>query len=98
GQTEVWTSHSEAILVRMLVALAQSMKLPLGGVNVERVGTTDSESFARYHIPRMTITAISQESWPLLHSKKDNIKAINPDLYYDSYRMIAPYLVLLDQQ
>ncbi|HEY1732298.1 MAG TPA: M28 family peptidase [Terriglobales bacterium] len=98
GKTEVWTSHSEPILIRMLVAVAQSMKIPLGGINVEQVGTTDSESFAHYHIPRITITAISQDTWQLLHTKKDNIAAINPELYYDSYRLIAPYLVLLDQQ
>jgi hypothetical protein len=96
--TKVWTSHSETILVKMLVAMAQSMKLPLGGINVEQVGTTDSESFAHYSIPRITITAISQDTWPLLHTKKDNINAIKPDLYYDSYRLIVPYLALLDQQ
>lgn len=98
GDTEVWTSHSEPLLVRMLVAMAQSLKLPLGGVNVERVGTTDSESFAHYKIPRITITAITQETWPLLHSTKDNFNAIAPRLYYDSYRLIVPYLVFLDQQ
>jgi hypothetical protein len=98
GKTELWTSHSEPILIRMLVALAQSMKIPLGGINVEQVGTTDSESFARYHIPRITITAITQNTLQLLHTRKDNIAAINPELYYESYRLIAPYLVLLDQQ
>lgn len=96
--TKVWTSHSEDILVRMLVAVARSMKLLLTGVNVERVGTTDSESFARYKIPRITIHSITQETLPMLHSKDDNIKAIKPGLYYDSYRLIAPYLVLLDQE
>lgn len=98
GKTEVWTSHSEPIFIRMLMAMAKSMDLPLGGVNVEQVGTTDSESFAHYGIARMTITAITQDTWPLLHTKNDNIKAINPNLYYDSYRLIAPFLVLLDQQ
>jgi Zn-dependent M28 family amino/carboxypeptidase len=98
SKTEVWTSHSEPILIRMLVAMAQSMNLPLGGINVEQVGTTDSESFAHYSIPRITITAITQDTLALLHSKKDNIKAITPELYYDSYRLITPYLVLLDQQ
>jgi Peptidase family M28 len=61
GKTEVWTSHSEPILVRMLMASAKSLDLPLGGINVERVGTTDSESFAHYLIPRITITAITQK-------------------------------------
>jgi hypothetical protein len=96
--TKVWASHSDPQMLRMLIALAQSMQLPLSGMNVERVGTTDSESFARYKIPRITIHSITQETWPLLHSSNDNIKAINQDLYYDSYRLIAAYLVLLDQQ
>ena len=98
GKTEVWTSHSEPILIRMLVAIAQSMSVPLTGVNVERVGTSDSESFAHVGIPRITIHAVTQDTLPLLHSKKDNFSAINADQYYDSYRLIAPYLVLLDQQ
>jgi hypothetical protein len=98
GKTEVWTSHSDPELIHMLMAVAQSLKLPLGGVNVERVGTTDSESFAHYGISRMTITAITQSTWALLHSNDDNIKAIQPELYYDSYRLIVPYLALLDQQ
>ncbi|MGC2108811.1 MAG: M28 family peptidase [Candidatus Korobacteraceae bacterium] len=96
--TKVWTSHSDDVLVRMLVAMARWSHAPLLGVNVERVGTTDSESFARYKIPRITIHSLTQENLTLLHSKDDNIKAIKPDVYYDSYRLIAPYLVLLDQQ
>jgi hypothetical protein len=95
--TKVWTSHSEELLVRMLVAMAQSMNLPLSGINVERVGTTDSESFARYKIPRITIHSLTQETLPILHTRNDNIKAIKPNLYYDSYRLIVPYLALLDQ-
>lgn len=117
GPTEVWTSHSEPILVRMMVAMAQSMKLPLTGVNMDITETpqplrfrqrpyarnlepvtTDSESFAAIGVPRINIHSISLDTWSLLHTKKDNIHAIKPDLYYDSYRMIAPYLVLLDQQ
>ncbi len=117
GPTEVWTSHSEPILVRMLVAMAESMKLPLAGINMDNVGpgqwprftprlnlrnlspvTTDSESFADVGIPRITVTAISHDTWPLLHSSKDNIKAINPEQHYESYRLVVPYLALLDQQ
>jgi hypothetical protein len=98
GETEVWTSHSEPILVRMMVAVAKSLGIPLSGMNVEEVGTTDSESFRKVGIPNITIHSLNQATLPLLHSKKDNISAIKPDLYYNSYRLIAPYLVLLDQQ
>jgi hypothetical protein len=118
GPTEVWTGHSESILVRILVAMAQSMKVPINGINMDRdrMGqpqrfrprqsiarnlpqvSTDSESFADVGIPRITITAITHDTWPLLHNSKDNIKAINPEQYYESYRLIVPYLALLDQQ
>jgi hypothetical protein len=96
--TKVWVSHSEPLLMNILWGVAQSLQLPLGGVNVDKVGTTDSESFAHYKIPRITIHSITQETWPLLHSKGDNIKAIQSNQYYDSYRLIAAYLAVLDQQ
>jgi Zn-dependent M28 family amino/carboxypeptidase len=96
--TKIWMSHSEPLLRNILLAVAQSLQLPVSGVNVEKVGTTDSESFAHYKIPRITIHSITQETWPLLHSKGDNIKAIQENLYYDSYKLIAAYLAVLDQQ
>ena len=96
--TKVWVSHSDPTFVRMLVAMSQWLKLPLGAVNVEEVGTDDAQSFTRYKIPHITIHSVTQSTLPVLHSKNDNFKAINPDLYYDTYRMIAPLLVLLDQQ
>jgi hypothetical protein len=96
--TKVWATHADPMLLRDLIAIAHSLNLPLSGVNVERVGTTDSESFSRYKIPRITIHSITQETWRLLHSKNDNITAVKPDLYYDSYRMIAAYVAFLDVQ
>jgi hypothetical protein len=96
--TKVWATHSEPFLMNILLAVAHSLQLPLSGVNVERVGTTDSESFAHYKIPRITIHSITQETWPLLHTSRDNIKAIHTDFYYDSYRLIAAYLAVLDSE
>ncbi len=98
SSTKIWASHSEPLLIGILQAVARSLKLPLSGVNVDKVGTTDSESFAHYKIPRITIHSITQETWPLLHSRGDNIKAIQDDLYYDSYTLIAAYLAVLDRQ
>jgi Peptidase family M28 len=96
--TKIWMSHSERSLVNLLWGVAQFLQLPLSAVDVDKVGTTDSESFAHYKIPRITIHSITQETWPLLHSKGDNIKAIQSNLYYDSYRLIAAYLAVLDQK
>jgi Iap family predicted aminopeptidase len=89
GPTEVWVSRSDPTLVRELDAVAQGLKVPLRGVNVDRIGTTDSESFARYKIPRITIHTLTQETLPILDTSKDRLDKIQMQDYYESYRLIA---------
>jgi hypothetical protein len=43
GPTEVWVSRSDQKLVRALNGLAQALKLPLIGVNVNEIGQSDEE-------------------------------------------------------
>lgn len=93
---EVWASHSDPQLLKALEIIADKMKIPLTGVNVEEVGTADSESFAAAGIPRTTIHSVDQQTLNILHSDNDNLKAIHPELYYESYRLIAGYLVAVD--
>ena len=94
--SEVWASHSDPQLLKALELIAQKMKVPLSGVNVEEVGTADSESFAAAGIPRTTIHSVDQKTVDILHSDRDDIKAIHPNLYYESYRLIAGYLAAVD--
>lgn len=96
GQTEVWLSHADPYLAATLNAVAKALNLPLGVVNVDGVGSSDSEQFARRKIPRITIHSLTQQTLPILHSSRDNMKAIRVDDYYDSYRLIQGYLVYLD--
>ena len=56
----------------------------------------DSESFAKYKIPRITIHSVTQQTWPILHSSKDKLDEIKMDDYYASYRLMAGYLAFLD--
>jgi len=44
--TEIWATHSDKHLVAALASLGRQMNLPVTGVNVEQVGSTDSEQFA----------------------------------------------------
>jgi Iap family predicted aminopeptidase len=97
GPTEVWTSHSNPTLAGLLGGMANNLHLALYGVNVDKVGTTDSESFARYKIPRITIHTLTQQTLPILHSRRDTLDKIRMSDYYDSYKLIAAYLVALDQ-
>ena len=96
GPTEMWLSHADPYLAAALRAVAKSLSLPLGVVNVDKVGSSDSEEFARRKIPRITIHSVTQQTWPILHSAQDNMKAVHLDDYYDSYRLIEGYLVYLD--
>jgi hypothetical protein len=96
GPTKVWGTHSDTVLMTALWQVASSMKLPLDVVNVERVGSTDSESFVKYKIPRITIHSVTQETWRILHSRQDALPAIKMDDYYNSYRLLTVYLAFLD--
>lgn len=96
GPTEMWLSHADHQLAAALSAVAEALRLPLGVVNVDQVGSTDSEQFAERRIRRITIHSVTQQTWSILHSSRDNLKAIRLDDYYDSYRLIQGYLVFLD--
>jgi hypothetical protein len=97
--TEVWASHSDARLTGILFSVAQQMNLPFSGVNVEQVGSTDSEQFAVRKIPRITIHSLTQETWNarILHTSKDKLSAMRIDDYYQTYSLLAAYLAFLDQ-
>jgi len=97
--TEVWTHRSDQRLTLGLHAIARQLGLPLSGVNFERVGSTDSESFAGRKIARITIHSLTQKSedQQILHTSKDRLSAMNLDQYYDTYHLLAAYLAALDQ-
>lgn len=94
--TKVWASHADKILLDALASVAVASKLPVSTVNVDKVGTTDSESFARYQIPRITLHSVTEETIPVLHSPNDTLSAIKMNYFYDSYHLIAEYLAYLD--
>ena len=97
--TEVWASHSDKRLTGALVYIAKQLSLSVTAVNVEQVGSSDAEQFAQRKIPRITIHSLTQETWNagILHTSKDRISAIRLDDYYQTYRLLAAYIVFLDQ-
>ncbi len=98
GPTEVWASHADPPLLNALARIASTMKLPIAVMNVDNLGSTDSESFAEFKIPRVTIHSLTEKTLPILHSSRDRIDAIHMDDYYTTYRLMAGYLALLDTQ
>jgi Zn-dependent M28 family amino/carboxypeptidase len=96
GTTEVWMTHAAPELAQPLADIAKAMNLPVYQMNVERVGSSDSESFRERKIPSMTIHSITQKTLGILHTPKDTIDQISRKDYLESYRLIAGYLVYLD--
>lgn len=96
GPTEVWSTHADKTLLDALAAVSAATKLPVSAMNVDNVGSADSESFAPYHIPRITLHSVTSETLPVLHSSRDKMDAIKMKDYYDSYHLIAAYLAYLD--
>ena len=94
--TKVWTSHADKSLLDALATVSAATKLPASTMNVDNLGTTDSESFASYRIPRITLHSVTPEKMHILHSSEDTMLAIHMDDYYDSYRLVAEYLAYLD--
>jgi Zn-dependent M28 family amino/carboxypeptidase len=45
AETEVWVHRADPNLVHLMEVAAASLKLPISGVNVDKVGSTDSEPF-----------------------------------------------------
>jgi hypothetical protein len=96
GETEVWASHADPKLVSLIIGTAEILKLPVSGMNVDGVGSTDSESFRAKKIPAITIHSLTSATLPILHSAKDRIEAIHKDAYYRTYRLVLGYLAVLD--
>jgi putative aminopeptidase FrvX len=96
GQTQIWLSHSDRKLANWLGGVAKQLNIPVGAIDVEKVGTTDSEPFREKKIPAITVHSITQSTWHILHSPADNMEAIHLDDYYKTYRLLMSYLAALD--
>jgi Zn-dependent M28 family amino/carboxypeptidase len=96
GPTEIWMSHANPNLARIAYGLANAMKLPLSSVNIDQVGSTDSESFRSKKVPSITFHSLTQATLSILHSSKDQLSEIKEADYYDSYKLLSAYLAYLD--
>jgi aminopeptidase-like protein len=95
--TKVWHSHADPLLTDMLSEVAASMQVPLEVMDVEKYGSADSESFRDLHIPSITLHSVTLPTMPILHSRRDQLQAVNRDEYYQSFRLLAAYLAYLDR-
>jgi len=94
--TNVELDRGNKRLANALATVAGTLHLPLSVMNVHQVGRSDSDSFQDRHVPTIMIHSVTNETWPILHSPRDQMTAIHPAEYYDTYRLLAAYLAYLD--
>ncbi len=95
--TKFWPNSSNKDLVLMGARLAHAMKLDFAGVNVDRVGTTDSMTFHRAGIPVLSLHSVTQETWKSINSSRDVWASLSWKDYYDTHRFVSALLVYFDR-
>ena len=94
--TSVWASRADPKLTRALNVIAGNMNLQLKGVDGDQVGMTDSFSFDEIGVPTITIHSLTRESLSWIHTPMDRLRLIDLNQYYETYRLLAAYIVFLD--
>ena len=97
GPTAVWAKVADKRLLTDLVNSTQSMHANLRAFNPEIGANDDTQAFRDKRLPVITIHSLTQETWPILHSPRDNLMAIHLDELYESYRLVSGYLAFIDQ-
>ncbi len=93
---KVWVHRSTPALVARLSEVARAVNVSLQGVDVDRVGDDDTHPFLSAHVPVISIHSVTQATFPVLHSVRDQLEAIHFDDYYAAYKLAAYYLAYLD--
>lgn len=96
GAARVWVNRSDPKLVSDLARVAAAMKIPVTGVNAEEMDRDDAAAFRDAKIPTLTLHSLNQDTFPILGTARDTLEAIRMDDYYETYRLVSAYLMLLD--
>jgi len=97
GPVRVWMKQSDPKLINDIARVAQAMKIPVTGVNIEEeIPKDDAAAFRDARIPTLSMYSLTAQTFPLLGTARDTVEAIRQDDYYDTYRLVAAFLMLLD--
>lgn len=96
GSTAVALSASDAWLAAIARSAAESLKAELRFINMHQVGLSDAASFAVKKVPSIEFHSLDNDTFPILHPKRDTMKEFRLQHYADTYRLLAFYLAFLD--
>jgi len=95
--TKCWVHGSTKDLVIAANRVAASMKLDFQEVDVEKVGTTDSQPFLQAHIPVLCLHSVTPETWKVINGSRDVWSAVSWKDYYDSHKLVSALLRYFDE-
>ena len=94
--TKIWVSQSDPWLTKLIHSVSLSMKVPLSGMELNRYGESDEESFISKKICALSVHSLTPETAHMLHQPEDNPSSIRFNDYFDTYRLMARFLSVLD--
>lgn len=97
SSSEIWGRHANPELLKLYGDIAHTMQLPLVSANVPEGANDDADSFRDRKVPTITIHSVTQETWSILHTPRDDFPVIHWDDYYNSYHLVAAYLAYIDE-
>jgi hypothetical protein len=98
GVTAVALSSSDKELAELAFQMAERLRLDFRAVNVDQVGYSDGQTFAKQKVRVVEFHSIDNSNFHVLHSDKDTMEAFRGQDYFAAYKLIAFYLAMLDQR
>jgi hypothetical protein len=97
GPTKVWVNRSDKLALNLLANTAKSLKIALSGINIDGEGESDEEPFFERGVKTLVVHSLTDENLPILHSPKDDLKAIKMSDYLDTYKLMVAFLARIDR-
>jgi hypothetical protein len=92
-----WVNGSTRELVGSALQVARALKLDFRGVNVDRVGSTDSQPFKDANIPVLCLHSLTQETWTVINGNRDIWSAVSWKDYYETHKFVSALLSYFDR-
>ncbi len=96
GNIKVWSMRAHRPFTNLAALIGKTMNIEVTGMDVDRVGDTDSHPFLDKKVPVIDFHSLDNTSIRLLHSDKDILSAVDRARYRETYGFLAAYLGYLD--
>jgi len=96
GPVRVEANHSDEELICYFWVASRTVALPARALTFGRGISSDFEPFMQAGISVVDFSSHRSDWSDILHTRRDTLAAVDRAAYYESYRVLAVYLALLD--